>query len=86
MAVLSKLEKRGATEKMRKVRQRCGEVWKYAIITGRAEYNPAPDLASAFAPHKREHYPHLTINEILNFFPALPVIAAACWLSWLCGC
>ncbi|WP_016256262.1 tyrosine-type recombinase/integrase, partial [Yersinia pestis] len=44
MAVLSKLEKRGATEKMRKVRQRCGEVWKYAIITGRAEYNPAPDL------------------------------------------
>lgn len=71
MAVLSKLEKRGATEKMRKVRQRCGEVWKYAIITGRAEYNPAPDLASAFAPHKREHYPHLTINEIPEFLSSL---------------
>ncbi|WP_145547971.1 tyrosine-type recombinase/integrase [Yersinia intermedia] len=71
MAVLSKLEKRGATEKMRKVRQRCGEVWKYAIITGRAEYNPAPDLASAFAPHKREHYPHLTINEIPEFLSNL---------------
>ncbi|OVZ87307.1 integrase [Yersinia frederiksenii] len=71
MVVLSKLEKRGATEKMRKVRQRCGEVWKYAIITGRAEYNPAPDLASAFAPHKREHYPHLTINEIPEFLSSL---------------
>lgn len=71
MAVLSKLEKRGATEKMRKVRQRCGEVWKYAIITGRAEYNPSPDLASAFAPHKREHYPHLTINEIPEFLSNL---------------
>lgn len=71
MAVLSKLEKRGATEKMRKVRQRCGEVWKYAIITGRAEYNPAPDLASAFAPQKREHYPHLTINEIPEFLSSL---------------
>lgn len=53
MGTLSKLDERGATEKLRKVRQRCGEVWKYAIVTGRAEYNPAPDLASAFSPHKR---------------------------------
>lgn len=45
--MLRKMEKRGALEKMRKVRQRCGEVYKYAIITGRAEYNPAPDLATA---------------------------------------
>lgn len=39
LEVLSIMEKRGATEKLKKVRQRCGEVWKYAIITGRAEYN-----------------------------------------------
>ena len=50
MAVLTRLEKRGATEKMRKVRQRCGEVWKYAIATGRALSNPAPDLASVMMP------------------------------------
>lgn len=31
LEVLSKLETRGATEKARKVRQRCGEVWKYAM-------------------------------------------------------
>lgn len=71
MAVLAKLEKRGATEKMRKVRQRCGEVWKYAIITGRAEYNPAPDLASAMKPHKREHYPYLTVAELPEFLTSL---------------
>lgn len=53
LEVLSIMEKRGATEKLKKVRQRCGEVWKYAIITGRAEYNPAPDLASAFVPHAK---------------------------------
>ncbi|HBL9998346.1 TPA: integrase arm-type DNA-binding domain-containing protein, partial [Salmonella enterica subsp. enterica serovar Kodjovi] len=52
LAVLSVLNDRGATEKLRKVRQRCGEVFRYAVITGRAEYNPAPDLVSAFAPHK----------------------------------
>ncbi|MDC9592110.1 tyrosine-type recombinase/integrase, partial [Xenorhabdus sp. IM139775] len=42
MAVLSKLHDRGAAVKLQKVRQRCGEVWRYAIATGRAEYNPAP--------------------------------------------
>ncbi|OTA21717.1 integrase [Xenorhabdus beddingii] len=67
LEVLSIMEKRGATEKLKKVRQRCGEVWKYAIITGRAEYNPAPDLASAFVPHKREHYAHLSVNELPEF-------------------
>ncbi len=33
--VLRKIEKRGALEKMRKVRQRCSEVFRYAIATGR---------------------------------------------------
>lgn len=35
--VLRKIEKRGALEKMRKVRQRCSEVFRYAIATGKAE-------------------------------------------------
>ncbi|MCX9070633.1 tyrosine-type recombinase/integrase [Citrobacter portucalensis] len=71
MAVLSKLDERGATEKLRKVRQRCGEVWRYAIVTGRADYNPAPDLASAFAPHKKEHYAFLASDELPDFFRTL---------------
>ncbi|PHM73517.1 tyrosine-type recombinase/integrase [Xenorhabdus kozodoii] len=71
MAVLSRMNDRGATEKLRKVRQRCGEVWRYAIVTGRAEYNPAPDLVSAFAPHKKEHYSFLTVDEIPKFYKSL---------------
>ncbi|MDE1496744.1 tyrosine-type recombinase/integrase [Xenorhabdus bovienii] len=71
MAVLSRMNDRGATEKLRKVRQRCGEVWRYAIVTGRAEYNPAPDLVSAFAPHKKEHYSFLTVDEIPEFYKSL---------------
>lgn len=31
---------------MRKVRQRGGKVSHYAIVAGRAEYNPVPDLAT----------------------------------------
>ncbi|CAQ84820.1 MULTISPECIES: tyrosine-type recombinase/integrase [Photorhabdus] len=71
LEVLSIMEKRGTTEKLKKVRQRCGEVWKYAIITGRAEYNPAPDLASAFIPHKREHYAHLSVGELPEFLRSI---------------
>jgi len=71
MGVLSRLEERGATEKMRKVRQRCGEVWKYAIATGRAITNPAPDLASVMKPHKKEHYPHLKAEELPEFLTVL---------------
>ncbi|EPO7877303.1 TPA: tyrosine-type recombinase/integrase [Proteus mirabilis] len=71
LEVLSIMEKRGVTEKLKKVRQRCGEVWKYAIITGRAEYNPAPDLASAFIPHQRENYPYLLADELPEFLSSV---------------
>lgn len=39
----------GATEKLRKVRQRCGEVWRYAVVTGGAEYNSAPEFVMHFS-------------------------------------
>lgn len=67
LEVLRRMEKRGALEKMRKVRQRCGEVFRYAIVTGRADYNPAPDLASALATPKKVHFPFLTANELPHF-------------------
>ncbi|OZS72516.1 integrase [Providencia rettgeri] len=71
LETLRKMEKRGALEKMRKVRQRCGEVFRYAIITGRAEYNPAPDLASALTPPKKQHFPFLTTQELPYFLKDL---------------
>ncbi|CFQ35568.1 tyrosine-type recombinase/integrase [Yersinia bercovieri] len=67
LETLKRMEKRGALEKMRKVRQRCGEVFRYAIITGRAEYNPAPDLASALSTPKKQHYPFLSAEEMPYF-------------------
>lgn len=69
--VLRKIEKRGALEKMRKVRQRCSEVFRYAIATGRAEFNPAADLSSALEVHQSNHFPFLKANEIPDFLRAL---------------
>lgn len=69
--VLRKIEKRGALEKMRKVRQRCSEVFRYAIATGRSEFNPAADLSSALEVHQSSHFPFLKADEIPDFLRAL---------------
>ncbi|MBK0018394.1 tyrosine-type recombinase/integrase [Kosakonia sp. S58] len=89
--VLRRMEGRGATEKAKKVRQRCSEVFRYAIVTGRAEYNPAADLTSAMSGHESKHYPFLTVEELPDFFKALagytgsPLVVLAARLLILTG-
>lgn len=88
---LKVIEARGATEKAKKVRQRCGEVFRYAIVTGRANYNPAPDLASAMQGHDAVHYPFLNACELPEFFAALnsysgsPIVKLGAYLLILTG-
>lgn len=67
LAVLQRIESRGACELANKVRQRCGEVFRYAIVTGRARYNPASDLVIAMKSYKRTHYPFLLPPELPEF-------------------
>ena len=89
--VLRRIESRGATEKAKKVRQRCSEVFRYAIVTGRAEYNPAADLTSAMSGHESKHYPFRTVEELPDFFKALagytgsPLVVLAARLLILTG-
>lgn len=89
--VLRRIESRGATDKAKKVRQRCSEVFRYAIVTGRAEYNPAADLTSAMSGHESKHYPFLTVEELPDFFKALagytgsPLVVLAARLLILTG-
>ena len=89
--VLRRMESRGATEKAKKVRQRCSEVFRYAIVAGRAEYNPAADLTSAMSGHESKHYPFLTVEELPDFFKALagytgsPLVVLAARLLILTG-
>ncbi|MDH2306305.1 MULTISPECIES: tyrosine-type recombinase/integrase [Providencia] len=71
LAVLQKIEKRGALEQASKIRRRCGEVFRYAVITGRVKYNPAPDLAGAMNKPETKHFPFLRENEIPEFVKAL---------------
>lgn len=71
LTVLQKIEKRGALEQTSKIRRRCGEVLRYAVATGRAKYNFAPDLAIALNKPKTQHFPFLTESELPDFVNAL---------------
>ncbi len=47
LAVLRKAEARGRYETARRLRSTCGMIFRYAIITGRAERDPSVDLRGA---------------------------------------
>lgn len=53
------------------MRQRCDEVYRYAVITGRAEHNPGPDLAIALAVPNQKHHPFLSAEELPHFIREL---------------
>jgi integrase len=59
LTLLRRVEDRGAIETAHRVRQNCGQVFRYAVATGRAESDPRRDLRGAPTPWKPEHYPTL---------------------------
>lgn len=71
LEVIRRFEERGAMERANKARRRCGEVFRYAIVTGRAKYNPAPDLADAMKGYRKKNYPFLPADQIPAFNQAL---------------
>ncbi|MDN4542930.1 MULTISPECIES: tyrosine-type recombinase/integrase [unclassified Pseudomonas] len=77
LAVFRKIEARGALEKLRKVRQRCAEVYRYAIATGRATYNAVGDIGGALQAPTAEHYPFLRANELPPLLKAINAYAGS---------
>lgn len=71
LKVIRLFEDRGAMERADKARRRCGEVFSYAIITGRAKYNPSRDLAGAMRGYRKKNYPFLPMHRIHEFQRAL---------------
>ncbi|EAM3123263.1 TPA: tyrosine-type recombinase/integrase [Salmonella enterica] len=71
LKVIRLFEDRGAMERADKARRRCGEVFSYAIVTGRAKYNPSRDLAGAMRGYRKQNYPFLPMHRIHEFQRAL---------------
>jgi integrase len=60
LAVLRRIESRGKLETAQRLYQRCSQVFRYAIATGRASRDPCGDLRGALATPKKQHRAALT--------------------------
>jgi len=60
LTVLRRIESRGALETAHRIMQNCGQVFRYAVATGRAERDPSGDLRGALPPTREKHHASIT--------------------------
>jgi integrase len=70
LAVVRKIEERGALESAHRTLSICGQVFRYAVATGRTQRDITADLRGALPPFKGEHFPAITnpkqVGELLR--------------------
>lgn len=88
LAALRKVENRGVIETAHRARSLAGMVFRYAIATARATYNPAADLAGALQAPKKQHFASVTdpdkVGDLLRAIHAYqgsPAVMAALKLA-----
>jgi integrase len=60
LSVLRRIENRGAIETAHRALQNCGQIFRYAIATGRASRDICADLRGALPPAKQKHHASIT--------------------------
>ncbi len=74
LTVLRRIEDRGALDTALRAKQNCGQIFRYAVASGRAERDPSGDLRGALAPVRHENFPALTdpvqVAELLRAIEA----------------
>lgn len=93
LAVLRKTESKGIIETAHRAKQVSGQVFRYAVATGRAERDPTPDLKGALATPKETHLSAITnpkevadLLRAIDNFRGTPAVTAALKLSPLLFC
>ncbi len=70
LTILRRIEDRGALDTAHRAKQNCGQVFRYAVATGRAQNDPSSALRGALPPPKEGHFPTVTdpqaIGELLR--------------------
>lgn len=70
LAVFRRVESRGATESAHRLKQTVGQIFRYAVATGRAQRDITPDLKGALPTPKKNHFPAITepakVGRLLN--------------------
>jgi integrase len=71
LSMLRLVEDRGTLETARRVKHICGQIFMYAIATGRAERNPVPDLRGALKTPVVKHHSFLNARDLPLFLEKL---------------
>jgi integrase len=66
LAVIRRIEARGALEVAHRVLGYCGQIFRYAVATGRAERDPSGDLRGALPPVNSKHYASITDTRAIG--------------------
>ncbi len=70
LMTIRRVESRGALELAHRIREYAGQVFRYAVATGRADRDPSGDLRGALPPVKTKHHASITepkqIGELLR--------------------
>lgn len=70
LSVLRRMESRKAIETAHRAHQNCGQIFRYAVATGRSERDPSNDLKGAISPAKKKHHASIikptAIGELLR--------------------
>lgn len=70
--VLRRAESRGAHDTAHRLHQNCGQVFRYAVATGRAARDVSADLRGALRPNRHTHFASITdpikVGEMLRAF------------------
>ena len=93
LAALRRTESRGIVETAHRAKQVAGQVFRYAVATGRAERDPTPDLKGALATPKEKHLAAITdpkeagdLLRAIDGYRGTPAVTAALKLSPLLFC
>ena len=71
LKVLRIVEKRGSLDIAGRLKQICGQIFRYGIATGRGNRDHAADLKGALTAYKAKHFSALDIKEVPDFLKAL---------------
>lgn len=87
---LRKIEARGAIETAHRAKQTAGQIFRFAVATGRAERDPTPDLKEALQSRQKKHLAAITdpaqvgtLLAAIDEFQGTPTVKTALQLSAL---
>ena len=88
LAVIRRVEERGALDVAHRVLTTAGQVWRYAVATARAPRDITPDISGALKPHHGKHFAAITdpkklgeLIRVIRGYQGGPIVRAALQLA-----